>query len=50
MCLASARKYKRYYDSMRAVDPTIRFIAVGDNDMEWNRTVLHSVLICRLKV
>jgi alpha-N-arabinofuranosidase len=38
-----ARNYKRYYDSMRAVDPTIRFIAVGDNDMEWNRTVLRRV-------
>jgi alpha-N-arabinofuranosidase len=28
---------------MRAFDPTIRFIAVGDNDMEWNRTVLRTV-------
>jgi alpha-N-arabinofuranosidase len=25
---------------MRAVDPKIRLIAVGDNDMNWNRTVL----------
>ena len=25
---------------MRAVDPSIVLIAVGDNDMEWNRTVL----------
>jgi alpha-N-arabinofuranosidase len=25
---------------MLAVDSTLRFIAVGDNDMEWNRTVL----------
>jgi alpha-N-arabinofuranosidase len=25
---------------MRAVDPTIRVIACGDNDMSWNRTVL----------
>jgi alpha-N-arabinofuranosidase len=25
---------------MRAVDPTIELIAVGDNDMVWNRTVL----------
>jgi hypothetical protein len=40
---AYARNYKRYSDSMRAVDPTIRFIAVGDNDMEWNRTVLRRV-------
>jgi alpha-L-arabinofuranosidase len=38
-----ARNYKHYYDAMRAIDPTIRFIAVGDNDMEWNRTVLRSV-------
>jgi alpha-N-arabinofuranosidase len=38
-----ARNYKRYYDAMRAVDPSIRFIAVGDNDMEWNRSVLRAV-------
>lgn len=38
-----ARNFRRYYDAMRAVDPTIRFIAVGDNDMEWNRTVLREV-------
>ena len=25
---------------MRAVDPSIKLIAVGDNDMNWNRTVL----------
>lgn len=25
---------------MRRVDPTIKLIAVGDNDMNWNRTVL----------
>ncbi|HXE81191.1 MAG TPA: alpha-L-arabinofuranosidase C-terminal domain-containing protein [Vicinamibacterales bacterium] len=35
-----ARNYRRYRAAMAAVDPTIRFIAVGDNDMEWNRTVL----------
>ncbi|MFN2564240.1 MAG: alpha-L-arabinofuranosidase C-terminal domain-containing protein [Gemmatimonadaceae bacterium] len=35
-----ARNYQRYVRAMRAVDSTIRFIAVGDNDMEWNRTVL----------
>ncbi|HYE64411.1 MAG TPA: alpha-L-arabinofuranosidase C-terminal domain-containing protein [Pyrinomonadaceae bacterium] len=35
-----ARNYNRYYEAMRAVDPTIKFIAVGDNDMNWNRTVL----------
>jgi alpha-N-arabinofuranosidase len=35
-----ARNYNRYYAAMRAVDPAIKFIAVGDNDMKWNRTVL----------
>jgi alpha-N-arabinofuranosidase len=38
-----ARNYQRYHDAMRAVDSTIRFIAVGDNDMSWNRTVLRRV-------
>jgi alpha-N-arabinofuranosidase len=28
---------------MSAIDPTIRFIAVGDNDMAWNRAVLSAV-------
>jgi alpha-N-arabinofuranosidase len=27
---------------MRAVDPTIKLIAVGDNNMNWNRTVLRA--------
>jgi alpha-L-arabinofuranosidase len=35
-----ARNYKRYVQTMRAVDPSIKFIAVGDNNMNWNRTVL----------
>ena len=35
-----ARNYQRYRAAMAAVDPSIRFIAVGDNDMAWNRTVL----------
>ncbi len=35
-----ARNYVRYHEAMRAADPAIRFIAVGDNDMAWNRTVL----------
>jgi alpha-N-arabinofuranosidase len=35
-----AHRYNRYHSALRAVDPTIKFIAVGDNDMEWNRTVL----------
>jgi alpha-N-arabinofuranosidase len=38
-----ARNYERYFRAMRAVDSTIRFIAVGDNDMAWNRTVLRRV-------
>ena len=35
-----ARNYKRYATAMRAVDPSIKLIAVGDNNMNWNRTVL----------
>lgn len=35
-----ARNYNRYARAMRAVDPSIKLIAVGDNDMNWNRTVL----------
>ena len=38
-----ARNYRRYVDAMRRADSTIRFIAVGDNDMAWNRTVLLAV-------
>jgi alpha-N-arabinofuranosidase len=34
------RNFNRYYAAMRAVDPSIKLIAVGDNDMKWNRTVL----------
>jgi alpha-N-arabinofuranosidase len=34
------RNYNRYHAAMRAVDPTLKFIAVGDNNMRWNRTVL----------
>ena len=37
-----ARNYNRYAKAMRAVDPSIKLIAVGDNDMKWNRTVLQS--------
>jgi alpha-N-arabinofuranosidase len=36
-----ARNYIRYAKAMRAVDPTIKLIAVGDNDMKWNRTVVN---------
>ena len=35
-----ARNYLRYAEAMLAVDPSLRLIAVGDNDMAWNRTVL----------
>ncbi|MFL6274382.1 MAG: alpha-L-arabinofuranosidase C-terminal domain-containing protein [Blastocatellia bacterium] len=34
------KNFNRYAAAMRAVDPTIKLIAVGDNDMKWNRTVL----------
>src|SRR4029079_2812116 len=35
-----ARNLGRYVAAMRAVDPSIEVIAVGHNDMAWNRTVL----------
>ena len=35
-----ARNYLRYAKAMRAVDPSIKLIAVGDNNMAWNQTVL----------
>jgi alpha-L-arabinofuranosidase len=35
-----ASNYLRYAAAMKAVDPSIELIAVGDNDMEWNRSVL----------
>lgn len=37
-----ARNYGRYARAMRAVDPSIKLIAVGDNNMDWNRTVLRA--------
>jgi alpha-N-arabinofuranosidase len=37
-----ARNYNRYASAMRRVDPAIKLIAVGNNDMEWNRTVLRN--------
>src|SRR6266404_4406347 len=37
-----ARNFNRYAADMRKVDPSIRLIAVGDNDMSWNRTVLRT--------
>jgi alpha-N-arabinofuranosidase len=35
-----ARHFLDYSRAMRAVDPGIELVAVGDNDMAWNRTVL----------
>jgi len=35
-----ANNLARYAAAMRAIDPSIVLIAVGDNDMAWNRTVL----------
>ncbi|MGQ0562125.1 MAG: alpha-L-arabinofuranosidase C-terminal domain-containing protein, partial [Gemmatimonadota bacterium] len=35
-----ARNFLRYRAAMLAVDSSLKFIAVGDNDMSWNRTVL----------
>ena len=35
-----ARNYNHYAAAMRAIDPSIHLIAVGDNNMNWNRTVL----------
>ncbi len=35
-----AQNLTRYVAAMRASDPSIQVIAVGDNDMAWNRTVL----------
>ncbi len=35
-----ARHLTRYVAAMRQADPSIKVIAVADNDMTWNRTVL----------
>ncbi len=35
-----ARNYLRYRDAMRAVDPSLRFIAVGRDRTDWNEEVL----------
>jgi alpha-N-arabinofuranosidase len=35
-----AGNLNRYAEKMRAVDPSIKVIASGDNNLEWNRTVL----------
>jgi alpha-N-arabinofuranosidase len=35
-----ARNFNRYAKAMRAQDANIKLVAVGDNDLEWDRTVL----------
>jgi alpha-N-arabinofuranosidase len=35
-----ANNLNRYVEKMKAVDPSIKIIASGDNNLEWNRTVL----------
>jgi alpha-N-arabinofuranosidase len=35
-----ANNLNRYVEKMKAVDSSIKIIATGDNDPEWNRTVL----------
>jgi len=37
-----ARNLNRYAAAMRAVDPSIKIIAVGDNEVNWNRTILRA--------
>jgi len=37
-----AQNFERYAADMSGVDPSIQLIAVGDNNMEWNRTVLRT--------
>jgi alpha-N-arabinofuranosidase len=37
---AYADNLDRYARALRAADPSIQLIGVGDNDMNWNRTVL----------
>ena len=35
-----ANNLNRYVEKMKAVDPSIKIIATGDNNLDWNRTVL----------
>jgi alpha-N-arabinofuranosidase len=37
---AYALNFNRYQTAMKAADPSIKLIAVGDNDLNWNRAVL----------
>lgn len=38
-----AANARRYIRAMKAVDPTIKIIAVGDEDPNWNRVVLEEI-------
>lgn len=35
-----AHNLNRYVERMKAIDPSIKIIATGDNNLEWNRAVL----------
>jgi len=35
-----ANNLKRYVEKMKLVDPSIKIIASGDNNLDWNRTIL----------
>jgi alpha-N-arabinofuranosidase len=35
-----ANNLNRYVEKMKAIDPSIKIIASGDNNLDWNRTVL----------
>ena len=35
-----ANNLNRYAETMKAIDPSIKIIASGDNNLDWNRTVL----------
>ena len=35
-----ANNLNRYVEKMKAIDPSIKIIAVGDNNLDWNRRVL----------
>jgi alpha-L-arabinofuranosidase len=35
-----AQNLNRYVEKMKAVDPSIKIIATGDNNLDWNRTLL----------
>ena len=35
-----ANNLNRYVEKMKAIDPSIKIIAVGDNNLDWNRSVL----------